>query len=272
MTNTIKYSSAKRIWLILISGLFFFHFSQAQTLTSDSIIPIAYGKQKTQLVTSAISSVKGAVLEKTFTSNIANTLYGQIPGLTVMQTGSEAGLDFPTMTIRGVNTFGSGRAVLVIVDGFPSTELYFQQLTPQEIESIELLKDASATAIYGNRGANGVLLVTTKKGQAGTMKINFSAQYGFQQPTRLPDFLGSYDYATLYNEALKNDGVATPKYDATALEAYRTGSNPQLYPNVNWYDEVLRKTAPIANYNFNGKFIQIRFENSHIFLRKFLKN
>jgi TonB-linked SusC/RagA family outer membrane protein len=216
--------------------------AQAQTVAPDS----------TRIVTSAISSIAGETLQKSFVSNIGNTLYGQLPGLTVMQKSSQPGLDFPGMTVRGINTFGTGGNMLVIVDGFPSTEIFFQQLTPQEIESIQLLKDASATAIYGNRGANGVLLVTTKKGVAGKLKINFSAQYGLQQATRLPQFLGAYDYANLYNEALRNDGITTPKYDATALEAYRTGSNPLLYPDVNWQDEVLRKTAPLGNYNFNA--------------------
>jgi TonB-linked SusC/RagA family outer membrane protein len=237
----MKYSRINKLLFVFLSC--FMGVAQAQIVSPDST---------SQIVTGAISSVTGETLQKTFTSNIGNTLYGQIPGLTVMQTSGQAGLDFPTMTVRGVNTFSTGSNMLVIVDGFPSTEIFFQQLTPQEIESITLLKDASATAIYGNRGANGVLVVTTKKGVAGQLKINFSAQYGLQQPTRLPDFLGSYDYATLYNEALRNDGITTPKYNAAALEAYKTGSNPLLYPNVNWQDEVLRKTAPLANYNFNA--------------------
>ena len=138
-----------------------------------------------------------------------------------------------------------------MIDGFQSTEAYFQQLTPQEIESITLLKDASATAIYGSKGANGVLLITTKRGTSDKIKINFSIQSGFQQPLRLPEFLGAYDYATLYNEALVNDGKS-PFYTPMDLEAYKTGNDPIFHPDVDWYGTILRKAAPITNYNFTA--------------------
>ncbi|CCH53440.1 TonB-dependent receptor plug [Fibrisoma limi BUZ 3] len=212
-----------------------------------SLQPIGYGQQLAWRVTSAISTVAGRDLEKNFTTNLANTLYGRLPGLTVGQSGGEPGNDSPSVLARGINTFGSGRDVLVMVDGFEST---YEQLVPSEIESISLLKDASATAIYGLRGANGVLLVTTKRGRTSPLVINASTQQGFHTATRLPQFLGSYDYARLYNEGLQNDGKA-PLYTDAALEAYRTGSDPYFYPNVNWYDEVLKKTAPISNYNLN---------------------
>jgi TonB-linked SusC/RagA family outer membrane protein len=236
---------------MIIAGIYACNM-QAQTMLQDSINPTAYGTQPSWMTTASISSVKGETLEKTFTSNVANTLYGQLPGLTVTQAGSEAGLDFPTMNLRGLSTFGSGYGVFIVVDGFPSTEVFFQQLTPQEIESVTVLKDASATAIYGNRAANGVLLVTTKRGNAGKLQINFSAQYGLQQAARLPEFLGSYDYARLYNEAWKNDGNSDPLYSDADLELYRNGQDPIGHPDVNWQDEIIRKTAPLANYNFNA--------------------
>ncbi|MBC7893299.1 MAG: TonB-dependent receptor [Sphingobacteriaceae bacterium] len=209
--------------------------------------PIAYGQQPAWKVTSALSTVSGLDLQKNFTSNLANTLYGRIPGLTVLQNGGEPGNDSPTLVGRGVNTFTTSRNLLVMVDGYEST---FEQLTPDEIESISLLKDASATAIYGLRGANGVLLVTTKRGSDSPLVVNFSTQQGFHTASRLPQFLGSYDYARLYNEGLVNEGKA-PLYTDTDLEAYRTGSDPFFRPNVNWYNEVLKKTAPISSYNLN---------------------
>ena len=209
--------------------------------------PIAYGVQPAWKVTGALSTVGGGDLQKNFTTNLANTLFGRIPGLTVGQNGGEPGNDSPSLVGRGVGTFGPGRNLLVMVDGFESP---FEQLSPDEIESISLLKDASATAIYGLRGANGVLLVTTKRGSDGPLVVNFSTQQGFHTASRLPQFLNSYDYARLYNEGLKNDGRA-PLYTDADLDAYRTGSDPYFHPNVNWYDEVLKKTAPISNYNLN---------------------
>ncbi len=209
--------------------------------------PVAYGRQPGWKVTSAISTVEGTTLQKNFTSNLANTLYGRLPGLTVLQNSGEPGNDSPTLAARGIGTFGPGRNVLVMVDGFESS---FEQLVPDEIESVTLLKDASAIAMYGLRGANGVLLVTTRRGSDGPLTIQFSTQQGFHTAYRLPQFLGSYDYARLYNEGLQNDGKA-PLYTDQDLEAYRTGSDPYFHPNVNWYREVLKKRAPISSYNLN---------------------
>lgn len=232
---------------------------QSQGTAKDSVVKvnplnrqnytkaIGYGQQPAWKVTSGMSTVQGSDLQKNFTTNLGNTLFGRIPGLTVMQNGAEPGNDTPGLYGRGINTFGPGRDLLIMVDGFEGT---YDQLTPNEIESISLLKDASATAIYGLRGANGVLLVTTKRGSDSPLVVNFSTQQGFHSATSLPQFLGSYDYARLYNEGLKNDGKA-PLYTDAALEAYRTGSDPYFYPNVNWYKEVLKKTAPISNYNLN---------------------
>ena len=262
------------IGVLLLLGVGAIPPAQGQQATSDSLTmvtsvsrqsnsnrnaerPIAYGRQPAWKITSALSTVSGNDLQKVFTTNLGNTLFGRLPGLTVGQNGGEPGNDSPSLTARGVNTFGTGRDLLIMVDGFEGT---YEQLVPDEIESISLLKDASATAIYGLRGANGVLLVTTKRGSDSPLVVNFSTQQGFHTATRLPQFLGSYDYARLYNEGLKNDGK-TPLYTDADLEAYRTGSDPYFHPNVNWYDEVLKKTAPIANYdlNFRGGNSTVRY-------------
>ncbi len=245
---------------LLLLGIGFCLTAQGQQSANDSSVTaptlnrqsstyrsIAYGQQPAWKITSALSTVMGSDLQKNFTTNLANTLYGRLPGLTVQQNGDEPGDDSPTLIGRGINTFGPGRNVLVMVDGFEST---FGQLMPDEIESVSLLKDASATAIYGLRGANGVLLVTTKRGSDSPLRVNFSTQQGFHTASRLPQFLGAYDYARLYNEGLKNDGRAALYTDAD-LEAYRSGSDPYFHPDVNWYNEVLKKTAPISNYNLN---------------------
>jgi len=251
----MKYTKAKILFVVLV-GMSFHLGLKAQVFLSDTIkqTTIAYGVQPEWQVTGSISSVKGEVLAKTFTSNVTTALSGRISGLVTQQGGGEPGYDTPTLRSRGVSTFGDGRDIFYVIDGFPSTIDIFQQLSPNEIESVTLLKDASAAAIYGSRAANGVMLINTKRGTVGPMKVNFGAQYGIQQPTRLPDFLGAADYARFYNEALVNDkGPGSEIYTDADIAAYRDGSDPVFHPNVNWYDQLLKKSTPIANYYLNAQ-------------------
>lgn len=216
-------------------------------INEEPIINIGFGKQPVKIVTGSISTVKGVDLQNNFNTNFGNRLYGRLAGLTVAQAGNEPGNNSPNINGRGISTFGPGNKVLIVVDGFIGD---YEQLVPEEIEEISLLKDASATAIYGSRGANGVLLVTTKRGKEAPLQVNFSTQQGFSQATSLPKFLDSYYYAVLYNEALANNGQPA-KYTQADLDAYQNGSDPLFHPNVNWYNEVLRKTAPVSNYNLS---------------------
>lgn len=256
---TLEMKIIKRGFPIVVAASFLLfascHIAFAQNLKTDSLksVLIAYGQQAEWEITSSASSVEGKVLTKSFTSNIANALYGKIPGLTVQQGSGEPGNDAPILNIRGINTFAGNSDIFVIIDGMPSTYKSFQQLTSGEIESISILKDAAATTIYGSRAANGVLLVTTRQGSVSPLKLDFSARYGFQQATRLPDFLDSYNYALLYNEAMINSGEVTGRYSTPVLDMYQEGTEPVFYPNVNWYDELLRQTSPIANYNLNAR-------------------
>ena len=254
----------RRVLFIFICCICFSFYSKAQVLKQDSVVSkqeevkqIGYATQPAWMVSGSVSAIKGTDLLNTFTTDLGNMLYGKISGLTVRQGGAEPGLDGSAMNSRGVNTYGTGTGVLIIVDGFESS---YNNLVPYEIESMTLLKDASATAMYGSLGANGVLLVTTKRGKAGKLKVNFSVQKGFSSPTHLPKFLGSYDYATLYNEGLVNDGKPE-KYTATVLDAYKNRTDPFLYPDVNWYNELLRKSVPLSNYdmNFSGGDNSIRY-------------
>lgn len=229
----------------------------AQTVISDSTKLsnqdkekyIGFGKQKQTIVTSAVSTVKGSDVRGGFTNNIGNSLYGRLPGLTTNQGGNEPGNNNSTLYIRGVNTFGFSSSPLIIIDGFLAD---YSQLVPEEIEEFSILKDAAATAIYGMRGANGVLLVTTKKGKVQPLAVSFGAQYGLQNPTSLPNFLGAFDYARLFNEALANDGKPA-LYAQNDLDLYQNGSDPTFHPNVNWYKQITRSSAPFANYNLNFK-------------------
>lgn len=202
-------------------------------------VDVAFGQQKQLAVTGAMATVGNSVLRTTPVPTLSNTLFGRLPGLTVMQGSGEPGYDAPQMYIRGISTY-QDNGFLVFVDGL---ETPFDQLSVDEIETISVLKDAAALSQFGIRGANGALWVTTKRGQAGKTRITLNARTGWQQPTTLPQFVDAYDYARLYNEALGNDGLAM-RYQPDELEAYRSGSDPYLYPNVNWYDEVLRKNAP----------------------------
>lgn len=222
----------------------------------DAIIHVAYGTQSYKSLTAAVSFVSGSTLRKTPAPTLSNTLYGRLPGLTVLQGAGESGYDAPKMFIRGLSTYNDA-GFLVFVDGF---ETSFDQLAVNEIESISVLKDAAALALYGMRGANGALVVTTKRGQTGKTKITFNARTGFQEPTRLTKFLGASDYASLYNEALVNDGLPQ-KYSAADLEAYKTGSDPYFHPDVNWYDEVLKKRAMLSDYSatFSGGSSSARY-------------
>lgn len=248
---------------------------QAQTEIDSSIIVtygvvsgitnVAFGTQPTQQVTGAISTVIGTSLEKNFNLNLGNTLFGRLPGVTVTQGGSEPGQGVPNLHIRGINTFGgAGNSPLYVIDGYISNGLgasnTFMQLIPEEIETISVLKDASATALYGARGANGVILVTTKTGKEGPLKVSFTTRQGFNQAHSLPKFLDAQNYAVLFNEALANDGQPS-RYTQADIDAYKDGTDPVFRPNVNWYDQVLRPTSPVSAYNlsFSGGDKVVRY-------------
>ena len=203
----------------------------AQTCDTTTI-EIGYGKQEIWKTTSAISIVHNDEMMRITAPSVGNTLEGMLPGLTSIQPSGEPGYDFylQNMYSRGLSSFVSGQKMLVIVDGFEAPLNY---LSAEEIESVSLLKDAAALAIYGARGANGVLLVTTKKGCVSKPIISVRVQTGLQRATAMDDPLGAYDYARLYNQACVNDGLA-PRYGTDELSAYQSGSDPYLYPNVNW--------------------------------------
>lgn len=222
-------------------------------------IAIAYGTQPDWMVTGAISKISGSDLSSSFVTNFAGTLPGRLPGLTVIQGNNEPGYETFNLVSRGINTFGVGVTdMLIMVDGF--IDVNFHSLTPEEIESVVLLKDAAATAMYGSRAANGVLLITTKRGKEGPLTVNFSMQHGLQSPTNLPKFLGAYDYARLYNEARVNSGMIG-LYTEADLNSYQKGDDPYLHPDVDWYNEVLRNSSPMSNYNlnFSGSLSGVRY-------------
>ena len=220
---------------------------------------VAYGMQDVWKTSSAMSTTGGEQLMRITSPTVGNALKGLLPGLTVMQQADEPGYDFymQNMYTRGVSSFVGGQKMLVFIDGF---EAPLDYISAEEIESVSLLKDAAALALYGARGANGVLLVTTKKGKIASPTIRFRVQTGLQMPTTSPQPLGSYDYARLYNQALANEGLPA-RYNDEALAAYQNGSNPYLYPNVDWRKQLLRSSAPLtmAEMTFRGGSSGIRY-------------
>ena len=205
------------------------------TETLSEVVVVGYGVQKRASVTGSVASIQAKDITTVKTANVTNTLAGKLPGLRAVQRSGAPGDDAASIDIRG---FGSA---LVIVDG---VERDFKQLDANDIESISILKDASA-AVYGFKGANGVILVTTKKGQIGKPKIDYNGYVGIQNITRYPELLNGYEYATLYNEAQQNVGITAP-YSNEDLDRFKQGIG-----TTDWYEEVIRKTSPNMYHNLS---------------------
>ncbi len=210
----------------------------------EEVVIVAYGQQKKATVTGAIATIHTKELVQSPVSNLTNALGGRLPGLITTQRGGEPGVDASALFIRGVHSLNN-TSPIIMVDG---VERSMDYLDPNDIESISILKDAAATAVLGMRGANGAVLVTTKRGKIGKPQVSFRSSMGVQEATRLPEYLGSYDYARLRNEALMNDG-AEPIFTEDQLEGYRNGT----LPNTDYY-KFLMKPSLVAqtNLNING--------------------
>ena len=183
----------------------------------NEVVVVGYGHQKKESVVGAISQVSSDDLLNTPTANVTQAIAGKIPGVVTTQVSGAPGADDATINIRGRATFAGDGAPLVMVDG---VERAFSQVAPDDIESISVLKDASATAVYGVRGANGVILVTTKRGKDMKPEVSLTSNFMWGTPTRKPHYLNSYDSVTLLEEALKNDGLPS-QYTASDIELCR---------------------------------------------------
>lgn len=196
--------------------------------------------------TTAGGTVSSGTLSHKTSINASNSLYGLIPGLYTLQNANTAWGDAATMYVRGIGT-ASSRTPLIIIDGF---ERSIEDITVQEIESVTVLKDAAALALYGVRGGNGVVYIQTKRGTVGKPVINFNYEFNMGTPSRLPQFVDGYTYAQALNEGLSNDGLS-PRYKQYELDAFRDQTHPEFYPNVDWWDETLRDHSYGDNVNFN---------------------
>lgn len=201
------------------------------TETLDEVVVVGYGSQKKVNVIGSIASVDSKALESRAVPDVSNMLTGQMSGVTITQESGNPGQDAGTIRIRGVGSFGATPSPLVLVDGLPGS---LSDLTPADIDNISVLKDASSAAIYGSRAANGVILVTTKKGKEGKARIIYNGSVGMSQATELPELAHSYEYAEFYNKAI---GAET--YTPEMIQKYRDGSDPDNYADEMYLDDLL---------------------------------
>jgi TonB-linked SusC/RagA family outer membrane protein len=206
------------------------------------VVVIGYGTRKKANLTGAVSTIKGAELEKSPVANVSNTLAGAISGLIVNTPSGEPGADDATILVRGKGTLGN-TSPLIVIDGIPDRG--FNRIDPADIESFTVLKDATG-AIYGARAANGVILITTKRGTAGKPTLSFTSNYSLTQPTRVPKMLNSWEFAQSANEYDKLVGQL-PEYTADDIQKYKDGSDPLGHPNTNWWDAVMKTWTPQTN-------------------------
>lgn len=233
--------------------------------TLEEVVVVGYGVQKKANLTGAVTSMKSDELLKSRAANATTALVGQMPGLISKQASGEPGADDASIFIRGIATFQGDASPAYIIDGIERTSADFARMDPNDIESINVLKDAASAAIFGMRGANGVIVITTKRGTDGKASIKYSGSVSIQSPTKLPEFANSYDYARLANQYFGSE-----IYSAEAIQKYKDGSDPELYPNTNWYDEMLTKNAIQNQHNISisGGNEKIRYYVSGGFLNQ----
>ena len=211
--------------------------------------------------TGAVSTVYADQIDNRSTFNVGNALYGNVAGLYTMQKTGEVWEQISSMAIRGQKTL-SNSGILLVVDGLERDNAYqaLNYISPEEVESVSILRDAAAVALYGFRGANGVVNIVTKRGKYKSREINFSYDHGFNYQTRLPKMADAFTYASALNEALFNDGKSA-RYSQDELNAFQSGKYPYLYPNINWMDEVFRNcgASDIATLTFRGGSTKMRY-------------
>lgn len=229
----------------------------------DEVTVVAFGKQKKESVIASIETVNAKDLRMP-SSNLTTAFAGRIPGVISYQTTGEPGMDNAQFFVRGVTTFGYKSDPLILIDGFEASTTDLARIQPDDIESFSVLKDASATVLYGARGANGIIIVNTKSGQEGKVKIFSRIDMNIATPTKLLKLLDGVEYMNLYNQALVSryddqehsaDDIPTPPwYSEEKIRATERGDNPMIYPNINWYDMLFKRQTynTKANVNLSG--------------------
>lgn len=249
---------------------------------SSEKVNYGFGLQQTNAEsTGAVSTVYAENLDKSSAFSIGNSLYGNVLGLTTMQSTGVVWEQMPSMYIRGLKTLNGNNGILLVVDGLERDNNWqaLKYITPEEVESVSVLRDAAALALYGYRGVNGVVNIVTKRGKYDTREINFSYDHAFNYMTRKPELADAYTYASALNEALTNDGKQV-RYSQNELNAFKNGTSPYLYPNVNWWEEVFRDrgASDIATLSFRGGSTKMRYytmmnlQNNRGFIKNFDTN
>ncbi|WP_298717653.1 SusC/RagA family TonB-linked outer membrane protein, partial [Chitinophaga sp.] len=234
----------------------FVKLAQKSITVGTDVVVVGYAKQKKTSMVSSVSTISGK--ELTFGGrNLSNNLQGQLPGIISFQRTGEPGYDNATFWIRGVSTYNGVQNPLILVDGVPRS---FNDIDPNEIATFSVLKDAAATAVFGAEGANGVILVTTKRGRVQKTEITYRGEYSNLTPLRMPQFAGAAEYLSTYNEALANEGKA-PIFDDALIDKYRSHVDTDLYPDNNWLGMLLRKHTYNTRHNltFRGGTSKARF-------------
>ena len=249
---------------------------------SSEKVNYGFGLQQTNAEsTGAVSTVYAENIDKSSAFSIGNSLYGNVLGLTTMQSTGVVWEQMPSMYIRGLKTLNGNNGILLVVDGLERDNNWqaLKYITPEEVESVSVLRDAAALALYGYRGVNGVVNIVTKRGKYDTREINFSYDHAFNYMTRKPELADAYTYASALNEALTNDGKQV-RYSQNELNAFKNGTSPYLYPNVNWWEEVFRDrgASDIATLSFRGGSTKLRYytmmnlQNNRGFIKNFDTN
>ena len=244
---TISYVGMKTQTVTAANGMKVTLQDDSQVL--EGVEVVAYGVQKKVTVTGALSSVKNEDLVRTPVSSVNNVLAGQLSGVTTVQYSGEPGSDAADIFVRGKATFTSSENAkpLIQVDG---VEREMWDIDPNEIESITVLKDASATAVFGVRGANGVILITTKRGAEGKARITANATFSAMTPTKMVELANSYEYANFYNRMLANDGQA-PTFSDYVIRKFADGSDPIRFPSMDWADYIMKDVTLQQQHNVN---------------------
>ena len=249
---------------------------------SSEKVNYGFGLQQTNAEsTGAVSTVYAENIDKSSAFSIGNSLYGNVLGLTTMQSTGVVWEQMPSMYIRGLKTLNGNNGILLVVDGLERDNNWqaLKYITPEEVESVSVLRDAAALALYGYRGVNGVVNIVTKRGKYNSREINFSYDHAFNYMTRKPEMADAYTYASALNEALANDGKQM-RYSQNELNAFKNGTSPYLYPNVNWWEEVFRDrgASDIATLSFRGGSTKMRYytmmnlQNNRGFIKNFDTN
>jgi len=245
-TNRVRIGNVKTITIKLDPDV------KGQKL--DEVQVVGYGTQKKTTMVGAVSTASVKDIRKYSTPSLSNALSGRLAGVVTRQTSGEPGYDAAKIFIRGLVSQSGSNKPLVVIDGVErDLQDYWTTINVQEIESISVLKDATATAVYGSRGANGVLLITTKRGVVGKPKVNFRTEAASSTPLRVEKVIDGYEFALLVNESRSNKGEL-PKYTPAEIQKFKDGSDPYAYPSVNWYDVVFRDhtSQAMANLGIQG--------------------